>query len=250
MVNIKDLIIEIGKISKFKSTNFKHILPLLHKTSVALNVSDITQGNFFVKYTDHLCLFETSEFNRDFVFVVNATSSGRLHAIPSIPCESVHKSLLIDQVPIIKTCRGSGYYAYSYVNIKFLDTKYFEGQAALKLATGLTHSTEQSRVFNYILNTYRFKYMSEIVNQKSTSILLTDLRGGVPTSYLLKNNSLIEFMLRIDSDNILLDINRVGINEDFKIGLGYINDVIGIETITNLCSYGVEGLDCLDILGS
>ena len=249
-MNIRDLIIDIGKICKFKNSSFKQILPLLHKTSVALNASEITQGNFFVRYTNHLCLFESSKSGDDFVFVVNATSSDKLHGIPSIPCESVHKSVSTDLIPLAKSCRDPGYYAYSYVKNEFLFTKYFEGQTAIKIATGLTHTTEQSRIFNSVLNTYRFKYMLEIVNKKTTSILLTDIRGGEETSYLLKNKAAIKFMLDNDNNNILLDVTKEDVCDDFKIGLNYINDVLGIEAITNLHSYGSEGLDYLAILES
>lgn len=250
MLNVRDHIVELGKIVKCKNINPKIIYPLLHKTSVFLNTSNITYGNFFVKYTDHLCLFDADTVGRDYVFVVNATSSAKLHNIPSIPCASIHQSILADQIPLVKICRNPGYYAYSYVNSEFLDSKYFEGQASIKLATGLTQKVEQSKVFNTVLNTYRFKYMTEIANHKQTSILLTDLVGDGSNSYLLKNNRIIEFMSCNDKDNILLDINRIDIDDNFKAGLDHINNVVGIETVTNLCNYGNEGLDYLAIIGS
>jgi hypothetical protein len=248
MINHKELITEVGKIVKYKNSSLILTIPVLHKLSNVLNTPKVTLANCVVKDINHLCLFDSKNSNHDFIYTVNATSSGKLHGLSCIPCDYINHSLTYDEDPLVEKCRAPGYYAYSYVNNKLLNSDYFKGKASIKLSTGLTHTNEQSKVFNTVLNTYRFKYMDEMVNRKSTGILLTDVKGKSSTSCLLKNNALIEFMRYDDKNNILLDINRVDIDDNFRIGLDYINNDFGVENLTNLYIYGNEGLDYLDII--
>jgi hypothetical protein len=248
MTNHKELITEVGRIVKYKNGSRILTIPVLHKLSKVLHTPNVTLANCVVKDINHLCLFDSENSGQDFIYTVNATSSSRLHGLSCIPCDYVNHSLTYDEEPIVETCRAPGYYAYSYVNNKLLNSNYFEGKVSIKLAAGLTHTNEQSKVFNTVLNTYRFKYMTEMVNRKSTGILLTDVKGRSSTSYLLKNNALIEFMRYDDKNNILLDIARVDIDDNFRIGLDHINNDFGVDTLTNLYVYGNEGLDYLDII--
>jgi hypothetical protein len=246
MKSSRELIIEVGRISKYKHINPNVMLPILHKLSVSLNTPKVTLANCIIKDINHLCLYDSDSSDLDFIFTVNATSSKKLYGLSCVPCDEVNSALIADKIQPPKSCRDPGYYAYSYVNNKLINKGYFHGKTSIKLATGLTHTNEQSKVFNAVLNEYRFKYMSGLANYEPTGILVNGFKGVSSRPYALKNNAIINFMSSNDKDNILLDFSRTDINEDLRGGLNYIINNFSVDSLTSLHTYGNEGLNFLD----
>jgi hypothetical protein len=118
------------------------------------------------------------------------------------------------------------------------------------LATGLTHNSEQSKVFNTVINMYRFKYLEGIANYRPTSILLNEIKDVSSQSRLLKNDGIIRFMGSNDKNNILLGFDKNDIDENLRVGLNYIIKDFGVESLTNLHIYGNEGLNFLESIGT
>jgi len=250
MLNTRELISEVGRICKHKNINYNVLLPVLHKLSTTLKTPNVTMANCITKDINHLCLYDSDHSDLDFIFTVNATSSGKLHKLPCIPCDDVNHALLSDPIQVPESCRHPGFYAYSYVDNKLINNGYFFGKATIKLATGLTHNNEQSKVFNTVINMYRFKYLEGIANYQPTSILLNEVKGVSSQSRLLKNDGIIRFMGSNDKNNILLDFDKNDIDESLRVGLNYIIKDFGVESLTNLHIYGNEGLSFLESIGT
>jgi hypothetical protein len=250
MKNTREFISEVGRICKYKNINYSVLLPVLHKLSTTLKIPKVTIANCITKDINHLCLYDSGDSDLDFIFTVNATSSGKLHKLPCVPCDVVNRALLSDQIQVPESCRHPSFYAYSYVDNKLINNGYFFGKATIKLAAGLTHTSEQSKVFNTVMNIYRFNYLGGIANNQPTSILLNEVKGVSSQSRLLKNDGIIRFMASNDKNNILLDFDKNDIDEDLRVGLNYIIKDFGVESLTNLHIYGDEGLNFLESIGA
>ena len=126
--------------------------------------------------------------------------------------------------------------------------------------TGLVFECEQSKIFNLVLNKHRLDFLDDLVNvhtsrklkkaigynnAKSMSLIYSD--NGEMKYKKLVGNKYVDFMKEYDKDNILLDFNWSDIDEDFIRGFEVCKHLYKKGVMLNMCNYGDEGLDYLNV---
>lgn len=260
---MKELVKDVGKILKNKPANPYILVKTLHKISIELNTPDVIMFNLTAKGKAHLALVDPSKISNDFFPVVNRTSSPYINGINSIEDNKVHSSLSATFNKNIQPRTSASYYTLSYIQKDLVDLKVNKTVGKIAMETGVMFKSEQIKIFNLVLNKHRFEYLNDFVNiynskkfkkaiglNKAKSISKIFIDNDKVGYKKLVGYKYFDFIKENDKDNMLLDFIWSDINDDFVDGFALCTYLFDKNIMLNLCNYGSEGLDYLDVAGN
>jgi hypothetical protein len=229
--------------SNYKSNPYmiSKILPQIYSISLSLKTPEVKLCNLFIKDFDHAALTH-SNLSEDYLFLINATSSSKIHGSECFKGSVLALSpLKIESgVEISNKLIKNGFFSVSYSHKNHILSA--DNNPIIKkilINCGLTHECDIGRVYNAMLSYYKLNYINNIILNKNNSIILNDYGS----TYTLKNNAYREFMRTHDKNNDLLGLDNCYKDDDFVEGFNIVYNVLGQDFVISLSYYGNEGLD-------
>jgi hypothetical protein len=229
--------LKVGEILKSSS---RVPLSVLYDVTVRSDVYDIYSSCLKVQGRPHLAFVDKKFIDSPYQFVVNPSTTRYIEGVENSPIDfndslQYHYGFSSNFLP---RSTNQGYMVYSIANKNCFSNKYL---SKISYECGLGNNFSKEKFFNITLNTFKFKYMDGLINNKINLVMLNDGKK----SGFISVEDLIKYVPKDQLQYLYFDpleYSHFVENPLVKLGFNGVKGIITPENVYNYSKYGIKGL--------